>query len=49
MPKVKREGLLCLRCDHEWLPKFYGVMPFRCPSCKSCYWDTLRRKKKVKK
>ena len=38
-------GFRCERCEHEWIPRNGGDGgPKVCPSCKSPYWDTPRKK-----
>jgi hypothetical protein len=37
-------GYRCERCKHEWMPRNKERAPKVCPSCKSPYWDRLRRK-----
>ncbi len=38
-------GFRCERCEHEWIPRNGGDSgPKVCPSCKSPYWDTPRKK-----
>jgi len=55
MPIVKMQvwAYKCTRCDHEWVPRGVGALdpkkpprdlPKVCPSCKSPYWNTPRRK-----
>jgi hypothetical protein len=34
----------CERCGHRWVPRGPGA-PRICPTCKSPYWDTPRRKR----
>ena len=51
-PKCHHEFSLflkCKRCGHRWRPRT-DKSPKVCPNpkCKSPYWDTPRRKKKVK-
>jgi len=49
MGEIVIRGYLCERCKHTWAPRTYNAKqkPFVCPSCKSPYWNTP--KKKVKK
>ena len=34
--------LECKRCGHLWFPRVDN--PAQCPSCRSPYWNTLRRR-----
>jgi DNA-directed RNA polymerase subunit RPC12/RpoP len=36
--------LECLRCSHKWFPRSNNT-PILCPSCKSKYWNEVRKKK----
>jgi len=44
MPKIKIEGFLCNRCNHQWVPRDTTAKPMVCPKCKSPYWDTPKKK-----
>jgi len=35
----------CKRCGHSWFPRI-ATKPKQCPSCRSPYWDTPRKKPK---
>lgn len=51
MPKIKItvDGYRCERCTHEWIPRIKTTVdPTICPHCKSPYWNTPRKNKKVK-
>ena len=37
---LARFGKICLRCQHEWLPRVRE--PKRCPRCRSTHWATPR-------
>ena len=39
---ITRKVWKCDRCDHEWLSRD-GEKPLRCASCKSPYWNKLRK------
>ena len=45
-------GFRCERCGREWLPRKPWAkgdpLPMVCPSCKSPYWNRLRRQPKTK-
>lgn len=38
-------GFKCDKCGHEWLPRYEGQVPPKCPNCRSIYWDIPVRKK----
>lgn len=45
MGKIKLEGFKCERCGHTWIPREATKDdPKVCPSCKSPYWNTPRKK-----
>ena len=51
MCKVTIKKRRCLRCEHRWYPKPKEgkvTKPMVCPKCKSPYWDTPKKKIKVK-
>jgi|GEM_PF-2737842 len=41
-PFIKKEVALlkCLKCGHEWQPRFKDNIPVACPSCKRKSWKT---------
>lgn len=36
---------VCKRCGHEWASK--REHPIRCAKCKTPYWDTERKQKRI--
>lgn len=34
----------CLRCGHQWFPRYEGKKPKFCAKCNSPYWDKPRQK-----
>jgi len=48
MGKIKIEGCICERCEHQWVARDKSE-PMVCPKCKSPYWNKPRKiRKKVK-
>ena len=49
MGRIKIEGYVCERCEHEWVSRnnITKEEPRVCPRCKSPYWN-VPRKRKVK-
>jgi len=45
MEQTKLPRLKCLRCDYEWDPQV--EFPEQCPGCRSEYWDTPKKYKRV--
>jgi hypothetical protein len=51
---IEIKAFRCERCHHIWLPRNIkdritgasAAIPKVCPSCKSPYWNTPRRKEK---
>jgi len=39
---IRLPKLTCLRCEHEWTPR-YEKKPENCPHCHSPYWNKPRR------
>jgi predicted Zn-ribbon and HTH transcriptional regulator len=46
-PDVEIKGNRCSRCGYEWVSRQKGEVPTVCPRCKSPYWKTKRRNKKI--
>lgn len=46
MAKILIEGYQCERCAHKWISR-EGKEPKVCPKCKSPYWNTPKKEKKV--
>ncbi|MCK4730412.1 MAG: hypothetical protein KAT28_03775 [Candidatus Aenigmarchaeota archaeon] len=44
---AKIECYVCERCNHKWIARNKKEKPKVCPKCKSPYWDTPRRIKKI--
>ena len=48
-PKASIPGFRCLRCGHEWVPRYgMGDPPGRCPRCKTFRWDRPPHRRKAK-
>lgn len=46
MALVNIKGFSCERCGHRWVSRSDSKnMPLVCPSCKSPYWNTPRKRK----
>lgn len=48
MRAVLIPGVKCERCAYAWVPRSMDALPRTCPSCRSAYWNTPRRKKRRK-
>lgn len=46
--KVIEENV-CKLCGYQWFSRFYGVVPVRCPKCKSKFWEVGRQRDVPKK
>lgn len=42
MVKIRIKYLVCLRCNHKWIPRTNDIRV--CPKCRSHYWDKPRKK-----
>jgi len=40
---IMMKGYICERCKHTWVPVRQDVKPRVCPSCKSPYWETMKK------
>jgi len=43
MGKIRLDGFICERCQHQWLSR-KNQKPTVCPKCKSPYWDKPRER-----